>query len=159
VASTALVAAANWLGALWTEPKLSFRASARPGELADVFRELPSEYEERLTGSRPARLADGRPVAGPSRFLACPKSDARRNILLDNGSGTNYMIVPRGGVARRLLMADIGGIVGQIGRIREKANALVEKELQGRGIRGSSRPTDPCWLFSCDKTSQFRSRL
>jgi MarR family transcriptional regulator, organic hydroperoxide resistance regulator len=33
-------------------------------------------------------------------------------------------------------MADIGGIAGQIGRIREKANALVEKELHDRGIKG-----------------------
>ena len=33
-------------------------------------------------------------------------------------------------------MADINGIAGQIGRIREKANALVEKELRRRGIKG-----------------------
>ena len=33
-------------------------------------------------------------------------------------------------------MADIGGIAGQIARIREKANALVEKELHDRGIKG-----------------------
>jgi len=33
-------------------------------------------------------------------------------------------------------MADIRGIAGQIGRIREKANALVEKELKDRGIKG-----------------------
>jgi len=33
-------------------------------------------------------------------------------------------------------MADIGGIVGQIARIREKANALIEKELRDRGIQG-----------------------
>jgi len=33
-------------------------------------------------------------------------------------------------------MADIGGIAGQIGRIREKANALIEKELKDRGIKG-----------------------
>lgn len=33
-------------------------------------------------------------------------------------------------------MADIHGIAGQIGRIREKANALVEKELKNRGIKG-----------------------
>lgn len=33
-------------------------------------------------------------------------------------------------------MADIGGIAGQIARIREKANALVEKELKDRGIQG-----------------------
>lgn len=33
-------------------------------------------------------------------------------------------------------MADVHGIAGQIGRIREKANALVEQELKDRGIRG-----------------------
>lgn len=33
-------------------------------------------------------------------------------------------------------MADVRGIAGQIGRIREKANALVEKELKDRGIKG-----------------------
>jgi DNA-binding MarR family transcriptional regulator len=33
-------------------------------------------------------------------------------------------------------MADIGGIAGQIGRIREKANALIERELKDRGIKG-----------------------
>lgn len=33
-------------------------------------------------------------------------------------------------------MADVGGIAGQIGRIREKANALVEQELKSRGIKG-----------------------
>jgi DNA-binding MarR family transcriptional regulator len=33
-------------------------------------------------------------------------------------------------------MTDIRGIAGQIGRIREKANALIEKELQKRGMRG-----------------------
>jgi DNA-binding MarR family transcriptional regulator len=33
-------------------------------------------------------------------------------------------------------MADVPGIMGQIGRIREKANALIEKELRQRGIRG-----------------------
>jgi DNA-binding MarR family transcriptional regulator len=33
-------------------------------------------------------------------------------------------------------MADIHGIAGQIGRIREKANALIEKELEDRGIKG-----------------------
>ena len=33
-------------------------------------------------------------------------------------------------------MADSGGIVGQIARIREKANALVEHELRSRGIQG-----------------------
>lgn len=33
-------------------------------------------------------------------------------------------------------MAELGGIAGQIARIREKANALVEKELHDRGIKG-----------------------
>ena len=33
-------------------------------------------------------------------------------------------------------MADIRGIAGQIGRIREKANALVEQELKDRAIKG-----------------------
>ena len=33
-------------------------------------------------------------------------------------------------------MADIDGIAGQIARIREKANALVEKELHDRGGKG-----------------------
>jgi len=33
-------------------------------------------------------------------------------------------------------MVDTGGIVGQIARIREKANALIERELKGRGIQG-----------------------
>lgn len=33
-------------------------------------------------------------------------------------------------------MIDVNGIAGQIGRIREKANALVENELKARGIKG-----------------------
>jgi len=33
-------------------------------------------------------------------------------------------------------MVDTGGIVGQIARIREKANALIERELKDRGIQG-----------------------
>jgi DNA-binding MarR family transcriptional regulator len=33
-------------------------------------------------------------------------------------------------------MAHVKGIAGQIGRIREKANALIEKELKSRGIDG-----------------------
>ena len=33
-------------------------------------------------------------------------------------------------------MADIHGIAGQIGRLREKANALVERELKHRRIKG-----------------------
>lgn len=33
-------------------------------------------------------------------------------------------------------MVDTGGIVGQIAGIREKANALIERELKDRGIKG-----------------------
>lgn len=33
-------------------------------------------------------------------------------------------------------MVDVDGIAGQIGRIREKANALVENKLKQRGIKG-----------------------
>ena len=33
-------------------------------------------------------------------------------------------------------MVDVGGIAGQIGRIREKANALIKNELKSRGIKG-----------------------
>ena len=33
-------------------------------------------------------------------------------------------------------MADIHGIAGQIARIREKANALIDSELKNRGIKG-----------------------
>jgi DNA-binding MarR family transcriptional regulator len=33
-------------------------------------------------------------------------------------------------------MADVRGIAGQIGRIREKANALIERELKDRRIKG-----------------------
>jgi len=33
-------------------------------------------------------------------------------------------------------MADVRGIAGQIGRIREKANALIEMQLKNRGIKG-----------------------
>ena len=33
-------------------------------------------------------------------------------------------------------MVDIGGIAGQIARIREKTNALIDKELKSRGIKG-----------------------
>jgi DNA-binding MarR family transcriptional regulator len=36
----------------------------------------------------------------------------------------------------RMVMTNVNGIAGQIGRIREKANALVEKELRDRGIKG-----------------------
>ncbi len=44
-------------------------------------------------------------------------------------------------------MADIGGIAGQIGRIREKANALVEKELENRGIKGIVPAHGPVLAF------------
>jgi DNA-binding MarR family transcriptional regulator len=33
-------------------------------------------------------------------------------------------------------MADVHGIMGQIGRIREKANALIEMQLKNRRIKG-----------------------
>lgn len=44
-------------------------------------------------------------------------------------------------------MADIGGIVGQIARIREKANALVEKELRARSIEGIVPAHGPVLAF------------
>jgi len=44
-------------------------------------------------------------------------------------------------------MADIGGIVGQIARIREKANALVEKELCARRIKGIVPAQGPVLAF------------
>jgi DNA-binding MarR family transcriptional regulator len=44
-------------------------------------------------------------------------------------------------------MADINGIAGQIGRIREKANALVEKELHDRGIKGIVPAHGPVLAF------------
>jgi DNA-binding MarR family transcriptional regulator len=44
-------------------------------------------------------------------------------------------------------MADIGGIVGQIARIREKANALVEKELQSRRLKGIVPAHGPVLAF------------
>ncbi len=44
-------------------------------------------------------------------------------------------------------MVDIGGIVGQIARIREKANALVENELKGRGIKGIVPAHGPVLVF------------
>jgi DNA-binding MarR family transcriptional regulator len=44
-------------------------------------------------------------------------------------------------------MADIGGIVGQIARIREKANVLVEKELKGRGLKGIVPAHGPVLVF------------
>ncbi len=44
-------------------------------------------------------------------------------------------------------MADVGGVVGQIARIREKANALVEKELRERGIKGLVPAHGPVLAF------------
>jgi len=44
-------------------------------------------------------------------------------------------------------MADTHGIAGQIGRIREKANALVEKELRNRGIKGIVPAHGPVLAF------------
>jgi len=44
-------------------------------------------------------------------------------------------------------MADIHGIAGQIARIREKANALIEKELQKRGIKGIVPAHGPALSF------------
>lgn len=44
-------------------------------------------------------------------------------------------------------MADIHGIAGQIARIREKANALIEKELQKRGIKGIVPAHGPALFF------------
>ena len=44
-------------------------------------------------------------------------------------------------------MVDIDGIAGQIGRIREKANALVEDELKDRGIKGIVPAHGPVLAF------------
>jgi len=44
-------------------------------------------------------------------------------------------------------MADIHGIAGQIARIREKANALIEKELQKRRIKGIVPAHGPALFF------------
>lgn len=44
-------------------------------------------------------------------------------------------------------MVDIGGIAGQIARIREKANALVENELKNRGIKGIVPAHGPVLVF------------
>jgi len=44
-------------------------------------------------------------------------------------------------------MADVQGIAGQIARIREKANALIEKELKNRGIRGIVPAHGPVLAF------------
>jgi len=44
-------------------------------------------------------------------------------------------------------MADVNGIAGQIGRIREKANALVEDELKSRNIKGIVPAHGPVLAF------------
>jgi MarR family 2-MHQ and catechol resistance regulon transcriptional repressor len=44
-------------------------------------------------------------------------------------------------------MADINGIVGQIARIREKANALIEQELKSRGLKGIVPAHGPVLAF------------
>ncbi len=44
-------------------------------------------------------------------------------------------------------MADVHGIAGQIGRIREKANALIERELKDRGIKGIVPAHGPVLAF------------
>ena len=44
-------------------------------------------------------------------------------------------------------MVDIGGIAGQIARIREKANALIERELRSRGIQGIVPAHGPVLAF------------
>ena len=44
-------------------------------------------------------------------------------------------------------MPDVRGIAGQIGRIREKANALIGKELKSRGIEGIVPAHGPVLFF------------
>jgi len=44
-------------------------------------------------------------------------------------------------------MADVRGIAGQIGRIREKANALIEMQLKDRGIKGIVPAHGPVLAF------------
>jgi MarR family 2-MHQ and catechol resistance regulon transcriptional repressor len=44
-------------------------------------------------------------------------------------------------------MADINGIVGQIARIREKANALIEQELKSRRLKGIVPAHGPVLAF------------
>lgn len=44
-------------------------------------------------------------------------------------------------------MADVNGIAGQIGRIREKANALVQDELKSRNIKGIVPAHGPVLAF------------
>ncbi len=56
-------------------------------------------------------------------------------------------------------MADIHGIAGQIARIREKANALIEKELKNRGIKGIVPAQGPVlsFLFQQSKPVPIRA--
>ncbi len=49
-------------------------------------------------------------------------------------------------------MVDIGGIVGQIARIREKANAMVESELKSRGIKGIVPAHGPVLAFLLEQS-------
>ncbi len=51
-----------------------------------------------------------------------------------------------------MAMVDVNGIAGQIGRIREKANALVEEELKRRGIRGIVPAHGPALAFLLRQT-------
>lgn len=44
-------------------------------------------------------------------------------------------------------MVDVNGIAGQIGRIREKANAVVEDELKSRNIKGIVPAHGPVLAF------------
>ncbi len=44
-------------------------------------------------------------------------------------------------------MVDVNGIAGQIGRIREKANALIEKELKSRRLKGIVPAHGPVLAF------------
>ena len=51
-------------------------------------------------------------------------------------------------------MVDIGGIAGQIARIREKANALVENELKNRGIKGIVPAHGPVLAFLLEQSQR-----
>ncbi|NLH40523.1 MAG: MarR family transcriptional regulator [Planctomycetes bacterium] len=45
------------------------------------------------------------------------------------------------------MAVDTGGIAGQIARIREKANALIEEELKARGVKGILPAHGPVLAF------------
>jgi len=49
-------------------------------------------------------------------------------------------------------MADTGGIVGQVARIREKASALVDGEVKRRGIKGIVPAHGPVLAFLLRQT-------